>query len=455
MILFLELAWVEVSSDGIHFVRFPAYSRTVDPVGGFGHVDPTRVYGFAGKYKQGYGTPYDLTELKDAYEAALADADLFPGNYEAELIANYPHLDLNSIRYVRLTDVIGDGSETSFLRNAATDEGYPIYDPYPTSGSAGFDLDAVGVMNQQEPVGLAQSIEFDAIPNQRYATAVLTLTATASSGLPVSYEVVSGPAGVLGNQLTFSGKGTVIVEASQPGDATYAAAAPVQRNFVVADELQYLFVAPISNQVIGASAFALNVVSSSGLASSVQVRSGPEDVVVDPETHVLSIGETAGTVVLEASQVGDATYAPAEIVLVEFEIVAAGDPQAPKRFAEWQVVNGITGTASTDSDGDGLSDLREFVNGSDPMLAGGHHLELQRAEDGFFVEVYTDPTAAASFRILSKSDLLDSGSWDDFVPLETQQSSVSVNGKQLWLWRFVMAEESAGAQFWKLEYQTN
>ncbi|HDM76415.1 MAG TPA: PEP-CTERM sorting domain-containing protein [Deltaproteobacteria bacterium] len=115
---FLELAYVEVSSDGEHFFRFPNDSLTSSPVGPFGSVDPTNIDGLASKYRQGYGTPFDLQQL-------VGVSDL---------------IDVNNVRYVKLLDIVGDGTymDTS---------GDPIYDPYPTSGSAGFDLDAIGVIH--------------------------------------------------------------------------------------------------------------------------------------------------------------------------------------------------------------------------------------------------------------------------------------------------------------------
>lgn len=112
---FLELAFVEVSSDGSHFFRFPSFSFTPSPVGAFGAIDPTNIDGLAGKYRQGYGTPFDLNILKGV-----------------------SGLDINNVGYVRLVDVVGDGRERDAL-------GSPIYDPFPTTGSIGFDLDAVGV----------------------------------------------------------------------------------------------------------------------------------------------------------------------------------------------------------------------------------------------------------------------------------------------------------------------
>ena len=60
---FLELGWVEVSYDGIHFERFPNYSLTEEPVDAYGDVDPTKINGYCSKYRQGYGTPFDLDSV--------------------------------------------------------------------------------------------------------------------------------------------------------------------------------------------------------------------------------------------------------------------------------------------------------------------------------------------------------------------------------------------------------
>ncbi|EGK73185.1 hypothetical protein METUNv1_00358 [Methyloversatilis universalis FAM5] len=120
---FLELAFVEVSSNGTDFFRFPNYSFTASPVSGFGTIDPTNIDGLAGKYRQGYGTPLDLDQL-----------------------SGIAGLDVNRVQYVRLIDVVGNGS-TFDSYPAAYGGPHPIYDPYPTSGSSGFDLDAVGVIH--------------------------------------------------------------------------------------------------------------------------------------------------------------------------------------------------------------------------------------------------------------------------------------------------------------------
>jgi len=117
---FLELAFVEVSSDGIHFFRFPNRSEGAYLIGAFGAVDPTTLNGLAGKHKIAFGTGFDLAVI--------------PGS---------PLLDTNQIRFVKIIDIIGDG-------NTRDSTGAPIYDPFPTTGSGGFDLEAIGVIHQNE-----------------------------------------------------------------------------------------------------------------------------------------------------------------------------------------------------------------------------------------------------------------------------------------------------------------
>ena len=80
----------------------------------------------------------------------------------------------------------------------------------------------------------SQTITFPAIANQTYGAGPVTLAATASSGLPVTYSIVSGPATVSGSTLAITGAGIVVVQAAQAGNATYAAATPVQQTFTVA-----------------------------------------------------------------------------------------------------------------------------------------------------------------------------------------------------------------------------
>lgn len=92
------------------------------------------------------------------------------------------------------------------------------------------------------PAGLAsQFIDFPAIDDQLTLTNSVKLNATASSGLPVTYELVSGPATLNGDELIINGDpGMVKVKAVQPGDGTQWQPAPsVTRTFEVIEANDY------------------------------------------------------------------------------------------------------------------------------------------------------------------------------------------------------------------------
>ncbi|MBR1785268.1 MAG: T9SS type A sorting domain-containing protein [Bacteroidales bacterium] len=140
---FLELAFVEVSSDGERFVRFPAVSLTQTAVqtGGNGSTDPTMINNLAGKFRMGYGTPFDLDELKDS-----------------------TGLDVNSITHVRIVDVVGSIDPRYGTRDS---RGNLINDPWPTDNySGGFDLAGVAVLHQQgDGIDDVASASFTVYPN--------------------------------------------------------------------------------------------------------------------------------------------------------------------------------------------------------------------------------------------------------------------------------------------------
>ena len=81
-------------------------------------------------------------------------------------------------------------------------------------------------------VRVNQTITFNSVPSQTYGNPQITLVASASSGLPVTFTIVTGPATISGNALTITGAGTVVVNANQPGNSNYNPAV-AQQSFVV------------------------------------------------------------------------------------------------------------------------------------------------------------------------------------------------------------------------------
>ena len=121
-----DLAYVEVSSDGITFARFPSHSLTNSRVGKYGTLTASNVFNLAGKHANSYGrswgTPFDLTGLA------------------TDPLVTSGQVDLDAIQFIRLVDIPGTGQ---FFDST----GRPIYDPSVTEGSGGFDLEAVGAIS--------------------------------------------------------------------------------------------------------------------------------------------------------------------------------------------------------------------------------------------------------------------------------------------------------------------
>ena len=164
---FLELGFIEVSSDGTNYFRFPASSltQTQIQVGNNSYIDAANLNNLAGKYIAMYGTPFDLDDL-----------------------AGTPGLDVNNITHVRVIDVVG-----SIGSHASTDRaGRMVNDPYPTPyPSCGFDLDAVGVINElnESVTQLPDNVLVSVFPNPAADKIIVSLKAQLP--LPLSAAVTS------------------------------------------------------------------------------------------------------------------------------------------------------------------------------------------------------------------------------------------------------------------------
>jgi len=141
-----ELGYVEASSNGRDFVRFPSVSLTAGPVGMYGTIEISDIHNLAGKHPNASGlctgTPFDLSDV--AGDSLVVDGTV----------------DIDDIRYVRIVDIPGSGD---FLDEAASfidpatwpmwgnyADANAVYDAWVTFGSGGIDVEAVGVLNKQE-----------------------------------------------------------------------------------------------------------------------------------------------------------------------------------------------------------------------------------------------------------------------------------------------------------------
>ncbi len=167
---FLELAFVEVSSDGVNFFRFPATSLMQDTVqiDNFTYTDARLYNNLAGKYLSAYGTPFDLEELK-----------------------GIPGLDVNKVTHVRIVDVIGTIDPLYATRDK---DGRIINAPYPSVfASGGFDLRGLGVINSNVPASVNQltaDLQIRLYPNP--ATNYLAIETNGKTGLNYQVTDISG-----------------------------------------------------------------------------------------------------------------------------------------------------------------------------------------------------------------------------------------------------------------------
>ena len=156
--------------------------------------------------------------------------------------------------------------------------------------------------------GLAfQYIDFTPPSSVTYGIAPITLSATADSGLPVSFSVLSGPGSVNGNvcvetnanscTLTITGVGTVVVAANQAGNANYGAAPQATQNVVV-KPAPLTVVANSAARAVGASNPALSCTSPTFVSCTIT------GFVNGDTSAVVSGSATLATTAATSSQVG-------------------------------------------------------------------------------------------------------------------------------------------------------
>ena len=213
--------------------------------------------------------------------------------------------------------------------------------------------------------GTPQSITFTTSDPVAFAPdKAIPLLATASSGLPVTFTVDSGPGSISGNQLVLHAAGTIQITATQPGDSQFAPAIPVTVTFQVDRAAQSLVFDPLPDQALGSSALPLVATSDSGLPVSFSIVAG-QAVIEDGRVRFTGVG----IVQVAAIQAGDDRYQPAGSVIRSLRVtpglaIVAGSPGASLKiwmdsgaavlleesgdFQHWTVAQSVSGTGPSD-----------------------------------------------------------------------------------------------------------
>jgi hypothetical protein len=178
------------------------------------------------------------------------------------------------------------------------------------AGAYGHSLALVELANQ--------TITFGPLPNKTYHDPDFTVSAMASSGLPVSFAV-NGSCLSSGPLIRITGVGSCTVTASQDGDANYNPAPDVSQTFVIAKSGQTILFAPLATKTYGAPPFGLIATASSGLTVSFTATGSCGVGGFNGATLRLT---GVGSCTVTASQPGDANYSAAPDFSRTFSIIA-------------------------------------------------------------------------------------------------------------------------------------
>ena len=158
-----------------------------------------------------------------------------------------------------------------------------------------------------------QTISFGALPGKTFGDPDFAVSASASSGLPVSFSA-SGSCAASAASVHITGAGSCTVTAFQAGNAVHVAAPDVSQSFAIAKAGQSITFGPLANKTYGAADFTVSGTASSGLAVSF-VASG-NCTVSAATVHLTGVGSCTVT----ASQLGDANHNGAPDVSRTFSI---------------------------------------------------------------------------------------------------------------------------------------
>jgi uncharacterized protein (TIGR03437 family) len=167
------------------------------------------------------------------------------------------------------------------------------------------------------PTLLPQEITFPQPSDRGLSDGNLTLTATASSGLPVTFAGVTNPVCTVSKGVvTLVTVGTCTVFAIQLGDTRYSPAPYVQRSFTITKNTQSITFAALVDRTIDLSPFTVTATASSGLPVTFTASPANVCTVTGTQVILLAVGQCSIT----ASQAGNATFPPATPVTRTFAV---------------------------------------------------------------------------------------------------------------------------------------
>jgi len=214
------------------------------------------------------------------------------------------------------TAIAVDSTGNAYVTGSTGSTNFPTVNPFQATYAGGADAFVSKIS-----IGPAsQTITFGPLSNQPFGSAPFIVSATASSGLPVSFaSTTPSVCTVSGSTVTLLATGTCTIQATQAGNANFAPATPVNQGFQVTPASQTITFGPLSNQVFGAPPFPVSATASSGLP--VSFASTTTSVCTVSGSTVTLV--TTGTCTIQATQAGNTNYAAAAPVNQRFQVTQA------------------------------------------------------------------------------------------------------------------------------------
>ena len=224
-----------------------------------------------------------------------------------------------------------DNAPTALSTNTYTRSGYGFIGWNTVANGSGtayangatYDFTASVTLYAQWVQQVAQTITFGTLSNKTMVQSPVTVGATSSSGLPVTFTTtttsVCTAGGTYGTSISLHKTGTCTVKATQGGNAFYKPALAVSQSFTVSKASQTITFGALSNETLAQSPLTVSAITTSELSVTFTTST----------TSVCTAGGTCGatikllkpgTCTVKATQTGSASYRAAKAVSRSFTV---------------------------------------------------------------------------------------------------------------------------------------
>ena len=226
-----------------------------------------------------------------------------------------------------------------------------------TTGTCSVEADQAGdaTYNAAPPVlqsfavsKASQTISFGTLADKTLIQGPVTVAATATSGLTVTFSSATPSAcTVAGTSVTLVANGTCTVQADQAGNAIYDAAPPVLQSFAVSKASQTISFGTLADKTLIQGPVTVAATATSGL--TVTFSSATPSACTVAGTSVTLVAN--GTCTVQADQAGNAIYDAAPAVLQSFAVSKASQTISFGTLADKTLIQGPVTVAATATSG--------------------------------------------------------------------------------------------------------